>query len=118
MSRSAGGGPGHHPYGRRHGDKRGPRPAAAGVPTLVRDLDLRDGFPAFDGGVVGRVLLLVRFGDATIGNLVISVPNEGLTGAEVGAAVAARFGSGPRRPGTGRGPAADRQTRSRRHGGL
>jgi hypothetical protein len=116
MSRSAG--DGSHPYGRRHGDERGSRLPGPGVPTLVRDLDLRDGFPAFRGDVVGRVLLLVRFGDIAVGQLVMALPAEGLTGAEVGAAVAARFGSRPLRAGTGNGPAADRQTRSRRHGGL
>jgi hypothetical protein len=120
MSRSAGENTGDQPYDRRHGDGPGPdpRPAGAGVPTLVRDLDLRDGFPSFSGDVVGRVLLLVRFGDVAVGRLVIPVPEEGLTGAQVGAAVAARFGSRPRRTVIGNGPAADRETRTRRHGGL
>lgn len=118
MSRSSS--DGDQPYDRRHGDRpgEGPPPGGAGVPTLVRDLDLRDGIPAFSGDVVGRVLLLVRFGDVAVGRLVIPVPEEGLTAGEVGAAVAARFGSRPRRTVIGNGPAADRETRTRRHGGL
>ncbi|MGX6607621.1 hypothetical protein ACWKSP_36670 [Micromonosporaceae bacterium Da 78-11] len=96
----------------------GRRPTVRGEPTLVRDVDLRDGLPCFDGAVVRRVWLLLRFGDTVLGDLVLAVPESGLTPPEVGAAVAARFGN-PSRPAAGRpGPTSDSEPRPRRRGGM
>ena len=82
--------------------------------TLVRDVDLRGPLPDIPGGSVTRVWLIMRVGGVAVGRLLIGVPEEGLCGAQVGAAIAARLGSGRRHlPGR-----RDGQARSRSRGRI
>jgi hypothetical protein len=81
-------------------------------PTLVRDLDLREPLPGIEAAEVTRVLLLVRVGAVAVGTLLLPVPEEGLTGADLGAAIAGRVGA--RR----RIPRRNDQARSRNRGRM
>jgi hypothetical protein len=82
-------------------------------PTLIREVDLLEPLPAIGGGVVTRTLLLIRVGAVAVGSLLLVVPSEGLPGAELGAAIAARIGARRRRPQN-----RDTQTRSRSRGRM
>jgi hypothetical protein len=118
MSRSMGaGGPG--PWSPRPAP-RPPERIDRGEPVLVRELDLREPPAPIDGGATTtRVWLLLRFGDVAVGDLAVAVPAKGLTGAEVGAAVARRVGTRWRRTAGGDVPAPavrDGQPRSRNRG--
>jgi hypothetical protein len=62
-------------------------------PTLVLDVDLGAPLPDIAGGTVTRAWLLMRLGPATVGDLLIPIPAKGLSGADVGAAIAARIGA-------------------------
>jgi hypothetical protein len=62
-------------------------------PTLVLDVDLGAPLPGITGGTVTRAWLLLRLGHATVGDLLLPIPQKGLSGAEVGAAIAARAGA-------------------------
>jgi hypothetical protein len=87
----------------------------AGELTLIRELDLHRPLPSFRGGEWTRVWLLVRLGDRIVGELLLRVPEKGLTSAAIGAAVAARFGAEARPAG---GRARDAQPRSRSRGRI
>jgi hypothetical protein len=89
-----------------------PRTATAREPTLVLEVDLALPLPDVAGGVVTRVWLLLRIGDVAVGELLVPVPENGLSPAGLGAAVAARIGE--RRRAARR--ASDGQARSRRRG--
>lgn len=85
---------------------------AAREPTLVLDVDLREPLPDIAGGVVTRAWLMLRVGGVAVGELLIPVPEKGLSGADLGRAVAARIGSRRR----AEPPASDAQPRSRNRG--
>ena len=101
----------------------GPRPgwplhdrvesATTGELTLIRAVDLLEPLPALAGGEWTRVWLLVRLGDRAVGELVVRVPEGGLTSGAIGAAVAARFGAAARLAAGRPGRASDLQPRSR-----
>ncbi len=82
-------------------------------PTLVLDIDLHEPLPGITGGVVTRAWLMLRTGNRGVGELVIAVPETGLTPGEIGAAIAARVGARRRRS---QNRAEDGQARSRRRG--
>jgi hypothetical protein len=104
------------------GHRPGPRVGAGEKrrAALIREIDLGEPMPAIEGGRgIGQAWLLLRFGDVAVGDLATRVPENGLTSAEVGAAVAARYGTAWRRTVTSDGPAQrDRQPRSRNRGRM
>jgi hypothetical protein len=91
----------------------GPDPGGAREPTLVLEVDLGRPLPDVAGGAVTRVWLLLQIGDVPVGDLLVPVPEKGLSPADLGAAVAAQVGARRRR--SARRP-ADGQARSRRRG--
>jgi hypothetical protein len=91
----------------------GPGPGGPREPTLVLAVDLARPLPDVAGGVVTRVWLLLRIGDAPVGDLLVPVPDTGLSAADLGAAVAARVGARRRRSAR---RSVDGQARSRRRG--
>jgi hypothetical protein len=99
----------------RQRDGAAPPPAAARretEPTLVLQVDLREPLPDIAGGAVTRAWLLLRVGDVPVGELLLGVPENGLRGADIGGAIAARIGAQRR----GAAAHADAQPRSRRRG--
>ncbi len=90
-----------------------PRTATAREPTLVLEVDLALPLPDVAGGVVTRVWLLLRVGDVPVGDLLVPVPETGLSAADLSAAVAARVGVRRRRSAR---RSVDGQARSRRRG--
>ena len=81
----------------RTGDRPWPGEAGRQVPvpqpTLVLEVDLDAPLPDIAGGTVTRAWLLLRLGPATIGDLLVPIPEKGLSGADVGAAIGARIGA-------------------------
>ena len=90
-----------------------PAPREGREPTVVLDIDLDEPLPGVTGGAVTRAWLILRSGGQDVGELVIAVPDGGLTPGEIGAAIAARVGVRRRRS-TRR--AGDDQARSRSRG--
>ena len=90
-----------------------PVPEPPREPTLALEVDLAGPLPEIAGGTVTRVWLLLRIGDVPVGDLLIGVPEKGLSPADVGAAIAARIGARRRRSAR---RASDGQARSRRRG--
>jgi hypothetical protein len=90
-----------------------PQPGGPREPTLVLEVDLTRPLPEVAGGVMTRVWLLLRIGDVPVGDLLVPVPETGLSAADLGAAVAARVGVRRRRPAR---RSVDGQARSRRRG--
>ncbi|WP_432049864.1 glycosyltransferase [Verrucosispora sp. NA02020] len=67
------------------------------LPALVRDVELTEPLPAIpaygpDGRRVERAWLLVRRHTEPIGSLLLAVPEAGLTGADLGREIGARWG--------------------------
>ncbi|MCA2214831.1 hypothetical protein [Jidongwangia harbinensis] len=90
-----------------------PEPAAEPrEPTLVLEVDLREPLPDIAGGAVTRVWMLLRVGGVAVGELLLGVPENGLRGADIGVAIAARIGAQRR----GAPMSSDAQPRSRRRG--
>jgi hypothetical protein len=78
----------------------------------VLEVDLREPLPDIAGGTVTRAWLLLRVGGVSVGELLVGVPVEGLRGADIGGAIAARIGAQRR----GAPMHSDAQPRSRRRG--
>ena len=97
----------------RSGDRPVPRPRVPAEPTVVVGVDLAEPLPDIAGGTVTRAWLLLRLGTVPVGELLVRVPEKGLSSAEAGALIAERIGARRRRSAR---RAADGQPRSRRRG--